>query len=314
MPSWKDDYPEKYLKASHLQNRDVVITIEKVSKVEIFDRQTNKPAKRYAAHFPGKDLLLLLNKTNLQKLQDITQTDQWDQWKNIRVVLSPKSTRLGDTIVISRAQQAQAQVDGRNTQMHGQQAAAAEQTGLFDARPASSAARPADAGSWREEEPVRGADTADESHASMRGVNTVHGPDEDEDFMGEDDAPEQEVEQRGEHYDKSAEPGLQISADALFFSITDLQAKCKDLHNESTAPMSDQQHAFVVRNLTAFTGKDALTIMSMLIGRPVTDANHAGEKVGKYLYDLFREGGPFPGETATLKDFARDYLPKNKTR
>lgn len=298
MPSYKDDYPEKWLKAEHLQGKDVTITIANVTREKIFNRQTNQEEVRYAAHFRSSEKMFPLNKTNLTTMEEITGTDQWNEWKNVRVILRAKPTRLGDTIVLSKAAQAAAQVSGPNTPLTEQEAQ----------RPSQPASLPV--GAWPGDHSTAPQSTA----GAPRAQSTVHGLEEDEDFTRQPPA-EEEEEVHGPHYDKSQRTLLDTGATVevkqeAFFSIVDLKGKIRDLENMSNGPMSDQQHAFVVHGLAKFSGREGELIMSQLLDKTVNTTNHAGEAVGKYLYELFRENGPYPLETQTLVTFIKDYLPK----
>lgn len=285
MPSWRDVVPERWLKARHLEGRAFTVTIVKVTLEPVYDRAEHKNKMRLAAHLAKTPKLLLLTKTNLETLEQISGSEDYDLWAGLKVQLSPKTTKVGDTIVIASLAVAQAQVTGANTPLHGQMHGQ-----------------------------VHGLDSDVDFEGKLHG-QPVHGLPQDIAL----DGAEEEVQQPGEHYEKSTEPDRTdgpnpVQQEALFFSITDLQDRVKQLHNESDGPMTHQQHAFIMRQLGTLTGKDALTIVSMLCGRAVDANNPAGEKVGRYLYDLIREGSPLPIESAALLDFVKHYVPSAKTK
>lgn len=280
MPSYREQYPDKWLHADRLNGKAVTITITRVTLVEAFNPMTNKKEMRLAASFPGRDVMLLINKTNAQALEKIAGTDQYDQWNNIKVVLKPGRAPNGKaTILVS------APVHGRV-----EPSAQAPVHGLVHGR---------------EEDEVVDADmeqmglVMDEDEEFYD--SPVHGPVDSEAMSGQPDP-------------KSAGNGggLSTKAEDVFFTITDLTTKVRNLHQQSGEPMSEKQHDYIVRLLDDFAGKPATQVMGLLVGRDVTRENRAGAEVGRYLYELLREGNPLPDETQALRAYCDNYVPKPK--
>lgn len=304
MPSYKDQFPDRWLNAEHLQGKNVPVTISQVTLVETFNTLTNQKERKLAASFQGKELKLLINKTNAQALESITGTDQYDQWRGARVVLRPDRAPNGKpTIRIgpfqeSRAQSAQpaaapAPVHGRmENQVHG---------------PVHG----------RMEDQVHGRTAEDEivdGQMEMFGLGYGDLNDEEEDFGGPALHGLEESEESAVADPKSADPDQRPSAtDEIFFSITDLTRKVRDLHAQSSEPMTVEQHDYIVRSLTDFGGKDGLITLRLITGRDETSRdNRAGSQVGRYLYELMRPQGALPEETAALRHYCESYVPKTK--
>jgi len=102
MPSIKDLWPDKWLRAEHLQERRPTVTIQTVTVESLFNPRTKKNEPRLILAFFKKELRLPLNKTQAQALVDITGTDDYTLWHAYQVVLSAGvAPNKAATIVIS---------------------------------------------------------------------------------------------------------------------------------------------------------------------------------------------------------------------
>ena len=102
MPSIKDLWPDKWLRADHLQGKRVVVTIARVDVEELYNPRTRQEQAKIVLTFHGKALRLPINKTQARALAQITQTDDYNAWTGARVVLTPARAPNGsDTIAIS---------------------------------------------------------------------------------------------------------------------------------------------------------------------------------------------------------------------
>ena len=102
MSSYKDIFPDKWLKAEHLQGRSVVVTIVGVGIESMFNPATKKQERRLVAEFHGKKLRLILNKTHCVTLAALTNTEDYTAWAGHQITLSPAIAPNGkQTITIS---------------------------------------------------------------------------------------------------------------------------------------------------------------------------------------------------------------------
>ena len=102
MPSFKDFFPDKWLKASVINGYRPRVVIESVTVEQVFNPRSKKHERKLAIKFHKKDLLLLLNKTQCNALASICRTEDYDKWAGFEVVLSTtKAPNGADTIVIS---------------------------------------------------------------------------------------------------------------------------------------------------------------------------------------------------------------------
>ena len=97
MPTITDLYPSNRLSAADLQNKDVLVVVEKVELEEFDDsgRKVTKPV----AHFVGSAKTMVLNKTNSLSIADITGQDNTDDWGGARICLYPTLVQFGAKMV-----------------------------------------------------------------------------------------------------------------------------------------------------------------------------------------------------------------------
>jgi len=81
-------YPSNYLKASDLQGRDIVVTIETVTLEEI--GQGADKEKKLIIGFKGKDKSLVCNRTNAQTIAEVTGQSDTDDWPGHRIILTSR--------------------------------------------------------------------------------------------------------------------------------------------------------------------------------------------------------------------------------
>jgi hypothetical protein len=102
MPSIKDLWPDRWLKAAHLAGKRARVVIARVDLEAIFNPRTRQPEPRLVATFHAKTLRLVLNKTQSHALAAICNSDDYTRWTGHEVVLSVAKAPNGmDTILIS---------------------------------------------------------------------------------------------------------------------------------------------------------------------------------------------------------------------
>lgn len=102
MPSIKDIFPDKWLKAEVINGHRPRVAIEHVGVEKLFNPTSRKHEPKLVVKFYGKELRLICNKTQAQALASICKTDDYSQWPGHEVVLSSGKAPNGkDTIIIS---------------------------------------------------------------------------------------------------------------------------------------------------------------------------------------------------------------------
>ncbi len=94
MPKLSDIFPSKYLSAADLQNKEVIVTIERV-EFDQFDNDGGKATKP-VAYFHGSQKAMVLNKTNAATIGDIAGQDDTDNWPGARICLYPTMVPFGN--------------------------------------------------------------------------------------------------------------------------------------------------------------------------------------------------------------------------
>jgi len=84
-------FPSNFLKASDLQGRRIVVTIDHVGLEAVGRDKEQKPV----CYFAGKDKGLVLNKTNANKITQLLGTDEMDDWQGGKVVLFGTMVEFG---------------------------------------------------------------------------------------------------------------------------------------------------------------------------------------------------------------------------
>jgi hypothetical protein len=90
-----NDALSNYLKASDLQGRDVVVTIEHVD-FKLVGRERERKAVVY---FVGKVKGMILNKTNARKIVEIIGSALTEDWYGNTITLYPTETEFGGETV-----------------------------------------------------------------------------------------------------------------------------------------------------------------------------------------------------------------------
>jgi hypothetical protein len=78
-------FPSKYLKAEDIGNREVPVTIQKVSVEMIKSREGSE--EKAVLRFDGKTKGLILNKTNATKISAIAKSKETKDWSGVEIVL-----------------------------------------------------------------------------------------------------------------------------------------------------------------------------------------------------------------------------------
>lgn len=102
MPSIKDLWPDKWLRAEHLQGRRPTVAIDNVQVEQLYNPRSKRHEPKLIVAFYGKSLRLVCNKTQATSLATICGSDDYTTWQGHRVVLSTgKAPNGADTILIS---------------------------------------------------------------------------------------------------------------------------------------------------------------------------------------------------------------------
>ncbi len=99
-------YPEKWLKAKHLQGKSVRVRVSAASVESLFNPGTKKNERRFVLDFEGKKLRLILSKTMAFAMEAITGSDDSDGWLGWDVLLSPTTIQGHETVQINLATEA----------------------------------------------------------------------------------------------------------------------------------------------------------------------------------------------------------------
>lgn len=110
MPSFKDLFPDKWLKPEVINGYRPRVVIEHVGVEQLFNPRSKRNEAKLVVKFHKKDLRLICNKTQARALATICKTDDFDKWPGHEVVLSTGKAPNGmDTILISPVPDVQAQ-------------------------------------------------------------------------------------------------------------------------------------------------------------------------------------------------------------
>lgn len=102
MPSIKELWPDKWLRAEHLQGARPRVTLEAVTVEQLYNPRSKKHEPKLIVAFYGKTLRMVCNKTQANALAVVCDTDDFTRWPGHQVVLSTGRAPNGaDTITIS---------------------------------------------------------------------------------------------------------------------------------------------------------------------------------------------------------------------
>jgi hypothetical protein len=102
MPSIKDVFPDKWLRADVINGHRPRVIIEAVSVERLYNPRAKQHEPRIVVKFHRKDLRLVCNKTQATALATITGSEDYTRWAGFEVVLSTgKAPNGADTILIS---------------------------------------------------------------------------------------------------------------------------------------------------------------------------------------------------------------------
>lgn len=95
MPNINDAFPSNYLKASDLQGREVIVTIERVD----FEAVGREREMKAVIYFEGKKKGIVLNKTNAKKIIEISGSAITEEWPGTQLKIYPTETEFGGETV-----------------------------------------------------------------------------------------------------------------------------------------------------------------------------------------------------------------------
>lgn len=95
MPNINDAFPSNYLKASDLQGKEVIVTIDRVD----FEAVGREREMKAVIYFTGKDKGVVLNKTNAKKIIEISGSAITEEWQGTQIKLYPTETEFGGETV-----------------------------------------------------------------------------------------------------------------------------------------------------------------------------------------------------------------------
>lgn len=97
MPSYKTTFGN-FLRAEDLADRAVPVTISEVGLVTIKGRDGKPDERKLAAHFAGKDKILILNRTRCEQLEALFGSEDYESWSG-PAMLVPGTTKFGGKTV-----------------------------------------------------------------------------------------------------------------------------------------------------------------------------------------------------------------------
>lgn len=102
MPSIKDIFPDKWLRAEVINGHRPRVTIEAVTVEQLYNPRSKTHEPKLVVKFFKKELRLVCNKTQATALAIICKTADYTLWQGHEVVLSTGRAPNGsDTILIS---------------------------------------------------------------------------------------------------------------------------------------------------------------------------------------------------------------------
>jgi hypothetical protein len=105
VPNINDAFPSAYIKASDLQGKSVIVTINRIEFEPVGQKREMKPI----LYFDNKDKGLVLNKTNANKIISITGSSDTEDWAGQSIIIYPTETSFqGDTVECVRVKSAPA--------------------------------------------------------------------------------------------------------------------------------------------------------------------------------------------------------------
>jgi len=106
MPSIRDIFPDKWLKASHLILADgrrpiLAVTVRGAGVEKLHNPNTSQKEPKLVVEFEAKDKRLILNKTQAEAIASITGTEDYTQWRGARLAIQAGiAPNKKDTILI----------------------------------------------------------------------------------------------------------------------------------------------------------------------------------------------------------------------
>jgi hypothetical protein len=148
MPSIRDVFPDKWLKASHLILADgrrpiLAVTVRGAGVEKLHNPNTGQKEPRLVIEFDGKDKRLILNKTQAEAIASITGTEDYTQWRGARLAIQAGiAPNKKDTILIlAPSTPMQTKTPWRRRASSSADSAGSMSTTFVSADSASSAAR-----------------------------------------------------------------------------------------------------------------------------------------------------------------------------
>jgi hypothetical protein len=95
VPNIHDSFPSNYLKASDLQGREIIVTIDRVA----FEPVGREKEMKAVCYFAGKQKGIVLNKTNAKKIIEISGSAITEEWAGTQIKIYPTETEFGGETV-----------------------------------------------------------------------------------------------------------------------------------------------------------------------------------------------------------------------
>lgn len=109
MANYNDAFPSRYIKASDLQGKAPIVTIDHVSLEEV----GREKDQRWVVYFIGKEKGLVCNKTNARTISTIANSPDTDEWGGVAIQLFVAQVDFaGDTVEAIRVRMPKAPVVG----------------------------------------------------------------------------------------------------------------------------------------------------------------------------------------------------------
>ena len=326
MPSYREIFPSKWLKADMIEGKRPRVVVERVTVENLYNPSAKKNENKLVAAFRGKELRLILNQTQCKVLEAMAGTDDYTRWRGLEVYLSPAKAANGkDTILVTPAsgnlaqpelipddQDTNGEVDfgmGKTAPklVHGQEVApefsGARPGELPQQSAATSAARPVNIG----------ADLCPHCHApagkphakkcplAVARPEVVHGQAVAQEVVARPQALPvhgQEIFDMENQEDASARPGgddpiAGLSESGLLSSKTaDVVRRARNADSDSSINMSDKYYQALTATLTEYLDASAVEadmMLTALLGKKISPVARPGTLVHNFLIKPLRE-------------------------
>lgn len=99
---WKKNYDYRFLSGDEIE-KELTVTISKVSDEEVFNPSSNSKEKAVAAYFKGAKKGIIINKTNAKTISKVVGSVYVEDWVGKKIIIYPKKGRFfGEEMTVIR--------------------------------------------------------------------------------------------------------------------------------------------------------------------------------------------------------------------